>query len=78
MTDNVCVTRKDGEANSGIVRRFSRKSQAASVAQTVKKKVYLKRPPSKFLRKKERLQRLKKTEEYQRLYRLGKLPGSKR
>ena len=77
MAYNVSINRNDNETNSSMVRRFSRKSQSANVTQRAKKKIYLERVPSKFTVKKEKLLQLKKTEEYQRLYRMGKINLSK-
>ena len=73
MVYNVHVKRGDEENNSSLVRRFSHGAQSANVSKRAKKCIYCERDLSKLVRKKERLLKIKKSEEFHRLYRLGKI-----
>ncbi len=76
MVITVEVKRNKNETHSSLIRRFSRRMQEAGVLRTVKKKRYMERNRSEFVKKKRALRRIEKKLEIDRLKRLGKIPDA--
>lgn len=68
------VKREGTESSGGVLRRFSKKLQAANIIRKVKAGRAAERPLSHFKKKQKALKRLARREEYERLKKLGKLP----
>jgi ribosomal protein S21 len=74
---NVEVERHGNENVSGLMRRFSRKMQSSGVVRRVRSIRYFKRNVSPAKAKKEALNRIRKTEKYIEMYKLGRKMPSK-
>lgn len=75
---NVEVQRHGNENVGGLMRRFSRKIQSSGIVRHVRGLRYHKRNASDAKRKKDALVRIKRTEEFQQLYKEGrKMPTKK-
>lgn len=73
MATNVEVKSKPGENTMNLLRRFSRKVRQANVVGRSKGTAEHSRKTSDFLKKKNKLRKISKGEEYKRLYKLGKI-----
>lgn len=71
---NIEVKRKDGEHNSGILRRFTRKVQGSGILPRVRGIRYESRPETKFRRKKKTIKALRFSENLEKQIKLGKVP----
>ena len=67
------VKRLPNEANSSVMRRFSKRIQGAGLIKLVKKLRFRERPQSDYKRKKETLKYIAKRQHYERLKKLGKI-----
>lgn len=74
MTTNVEVTRKKNENNITMLKRFTRRVQESGVLKKVRSNRYLERDKSPLVKKQQKVKSLAKTEEYQKLVKLGKAP----
>lgn len=72
------VVRHGNENVLGMMRRFTRKSQGSGVVKRVRSLRYHERTHSSTRKKLEALTRIKRTEEYMALYKLGREPQSKK
>jgi len=73
MIISIEVNKNKNENGVGLIRRFTRKVQEARIIQQVKGNRYNSRPLSKLVLKEAKLKRLKKTEEFEKKYKLGKV-----
>ena len=71
---NIEVKKKDGEHNSGILRRFTRKVQNSGILPRVRGIRYDSRPETKFKRKKKTIKALKFSANLEEQIKLGKIP----
>jgi len=71
---NIAVTRKDGEHNTSILRRFTRKVQGSGILPRVRGIRYQNRPETKFRRKKKTIKALRYAENLETQIKLGKIP----
>lgn len=80
MATNVEVTRKKNESGASTIKRFTRKVQESGVLPRLRSIRYSERTLSDYSKKKARLKVLKKTAEYEKAYKLGKISvfGKKR
>jgi len=79
MATNVEIEKKKNESNISLLKRFGRKVQEAGVIRKSKSIRYAERPKSAFVKKKNKLKTLSKTEEFEKLVKLGKItPGRRR
>ncbi len=69
---NVEVERHGNENIGGLMRRFSRKMQSSGIVRRVRSIRYHKRKPSRTKIKKDALTRIKKTEKYIEMYKMGR------
>jgi ribosomal protein S21 len=72
MAVNVEVKRSGNENSNSVLRRFNKKTRGAGFLKVVRGKRYHSRSVSKLRRKLSALERLKRTEEFKRLEKLGK------
>ncbi len=70
---NVEVVRTGTENAASLLRRFSRRVQAAGIIQRAKASRAYVRPPSKYARKKQALRKLERRARYLVLYKLGRV-----
>ena len=75
---NIEVTRHGNENVAGLMRRFSRKVQSSGVIKRVRKLRYHSRATSQTTLQKDALTRIRKTEAYVDLYKLGREPQKKK
>lgn len=73
MTVNVEVRKNNNENGNSVLRRFMKKARGAGFLKIVRGKRYHSRSVSKLRRKQSALERLKRTEEFDRLRKLGKV-----
>ncbi|OGI92446.1 hypothetical protein A3A09_00910 [Candidatus Nomurabacteria bacterium RIFCSPLOWO2_01_FULL_42_20] len=67
------VKKNQGESNTSLLRRFSRRVQESGIIYKVKKSRYSERQKSSLTQKTSALRRLKKGKEIERLKKLGKI-----
>jgi ribosomal protein S21 len=67
------VVKQDTESTGGLVRRFTKKMQAAGTLRRVKSNRFWERPRSDFVRKKNALRRMARLKEIEKLKKLGKI-----
>jgi len=67
------VVKQDTESTGALVRRFTKKMQAAGTLRHVKSKRFWERPRSDFVRKKNALRRIERLKEIEKLKKLGKI-----
>lgn len=73
MPINVEMKKKDSESNLSVLKRFGRKVQESGVINYSKKIRYEERGMSAFVKKKNKLNSLKKKSEFDHLVKLGKV-----
>lgn len=73
MAKNVEITKKKNESSISLLKRFGRKVQESGVIRKSKSIRYAERPQSDFVKKKNKLKSLRKTAEYEKQIKLGKL-----
>lgn len=74
---SVEVSKKENETSSNLLRRFSRKIQSLNLIKRVRSNRYSSRPLSQFKKQKQALKKIEKKEEFQRLYKLGKIKNAR-
>lgn len=67
------IEKRGSENSAGVMRRFSQAARESGVVKKVKDGRYAKRKASDFVTKKNALNRIKKSEIYKRLRKLGKI-----
>ena len=70
---NVEVIKKSNENTTNVVRRFTKRMRESGILMRMRKIRYHKRKVSTFLKKKSALKRLAKKQEYEKLFKLGKI-----
>ncbi len=78
MAINVTVEKNNNESSANLLRRFTKKVQGSGVVNKVKKTRYFIRKKSKNVAHMSKLKKLKKTAEYETMFKLGKIPESTR
>lgn len=73
MATNVQVEKNQNESSANVIRRFTKRVQNAGIIRRIRDNRYSKRVKSANVRKEARLKKLAKKEEYERLYKLGKV-----
>ncbi|MEX0917072.1 MAG: hypothetical protein WDZ90_00905 [Candidatus Paceibacterota bacterium] len=73
MAVNVEVKKNGNENTGGVIRRFTRRVQGSGVLPRMRSIRYYERGLSDYLKKKKALKRIKKTAEYERLIKLGRI-----
>ena len=73
MTDTVLVEKIEGENTTAMYRRFAKQFRSTGIQTAVKREKFHDRKPSKNVRKKECINRLKKRRAFELSYRLGKI-----
>lgn len=73
MSVNVEVTKKDREGNPTIIKRFQRKTQESGVLMKVRKNRWLQRPLSPLVRRKQKLESIKRKDYVEKQIKLGKM-----
>ncbi len=72
MTKNVEIVSNGSESSTNLLKRFSQKIRSSGIIQRAKSIRYAERKMSDFKKKKEKLRKIKKTQEVERAYKLGK------
>lgn len=78
MTTNVHVEKKANENNAALIRRFTRSMQGTKLLRHVRDTRFFQRAFSDNVTKKNKLRRIKRSEEIKRLVKLGKMPDKSR
>ena len=73
MKDIIVMTKKENENASSLYRRFVKHFRSSGVQKTAKRHRFFARKPSKNIRQQDCINRLKKQQEYEVAYRLGKI-----
>lgn len=73
MAINVDITRTNSESNMTLLKKFSRKVQESGVVPRAKSIRYAERKPSKYKMKKNKIELLKRKEDFNKLLKLGKV-----
>jgi len=73
MAVNVEVIKKERESNPNVIKRFTRRTQESGVLSKVRKNRYLKRSKSPLVRRKHKIEAIKKRTEVEKQVRLGKI-----
>lgn len=74
MAINVEVEKNPNESSANVIRRFTKRMQNAGIVRKVRGTRYYSRAKSENVRKEARLKKLAKKAEFERLYKLGKVP----
>lgn len=74
MATNVQVEKNNNESSANVIRRFQKRVQNAGIIRRLRDGRYHKRVKSDNVRRFNRLKKLVKKTEYERLYKLGKTP----
>lgn len=72
MATNVQVERNNNESSANVIRRFQKRVQNSGIVRRLRDNRYHKRIKSNNVRRANRLKKLVKKTEYERLYKLGK------
>ncbi len=70
---NIIVERKSDENVNSLYRRFSKKMKISGIALSLKQNKFRTRLPSKAVRKKNCINKLRRKTNYELLYRMGKV-----
>ena len=73
MTTNAEVEKQNNENNASVMRRFSRKVKSSGLLPHLKKKRYFERTRSDNVRRKQRLKKIRRKQQVDRLIKLGKI-----
>ena len=73
MIDTVFVEKNEGENTAALYRRFAKQFRSTGIQTAVKREKFYDRKPSKNVRKKDCINRLKKKQAFELSYRLGKI-----
>lgn len=73
MVTRIEINRKGTENTMSILRKFTRKVRNGGFLMTVRNRRYFKRKDSDLRTKESAMNRMRKREEYTRLYKLGKI-----
>jgi ribosomal protein S21 len=75
---NVEVQRHGNENIGGLMRRYTRRMQSSGIVRRIRGIRYFKRSPSATQMKKDALTKIKRTDEYVKLYKEGREMPTKR
>lgn len=75
---NVEVKKQGAENAMGTIRRFTKRVQGSGILRRARSIRYFKRAESKYVKKSQALNRIKKREHYNKLVKLGKISGDHR
>ena len=75
MADRIITTKKDHETPGVMYKRFQKKFRTSGIQKVLKNKKYNERKPSKTIRKKDCLNKLKQRAKFEKAYRLGQIPS---
>lgn len=78
MAKNVDITRAKNDNNLGLLRKFSRKVKVSGVLQKKRSLRYFERAESDFKKRANKLNKLKKKDEYEYKEKMGLLKPKKR
>ncbi|MEX0652254.1 MAG: hypothetical protein WD509_02585 [Candidatus Paceibacterota bacterium] len=70
---NVEVTKNATENATSLIRRFTKRVQGSGVLPRVRSIRYFERTPSEFKKKKQTLRKIERKEEFESLYKQGKI-----
>ncbi len=73
MPINVEVEKHNNESSANVIRRFTKRVQASSIINRMRRIRYFTRTKSENVKKAGRLKKLEKKAEYERLFKLGKI-----
>lgn len=73
MATNVQVVKNNNESSANVIRRFTKRVQGAGIVPKVRKGRYHTRIKSSNVQKTAKLKKLAKTENYEKLVKLGKV-----
>ena len=74
MKVNIHVEKNNNESTANLIRRFTKRMKAAGIIQKVRSTRYFDREKSRNVGKSAKLRKLERQKEYERLYKLGKIP----
>ena len=74
---NVEVTKSNTENTTNLLRRFTKRVQGSGILPRVRNIRYWTRPESDFKKKKQTLRKIKRREEFEKLYKQGKVEKRK-
>lgn len=75
---NVEVTKQGAENTMGTIRRFTKRVQGSGVLRRARAIRYFKRGQSKYVKKVQALNKIKKREKFNELVKLGKISGERK
>lgn len=78
MASNVEVAKKKNESSLSIIKRFTRRVQESGVLPRVRSIRYAERVRSDYVKRKKRLAVLKRADNYQKLFKLGKIADTRK
>jgi hypothetical protein len=78
MATNVEIKKNKNENNVSMIKRFTKKVQESGVLPRVRSIRYEERQPSAYTKKKARLKSIKKQDEFQKAYKMGKVTTFRR
>jgi ribosomal protein S21 len=78
MATNVEITRGKSENNGSILKKFNRKVQESGILPRLRSIRYEQRPESAYTRKKNKLKKIERKSEIEKLIKLGKISDSPR
>lgn len=74
---NVEVTKNNTENTTSLIRRFTKRVQGSGILPRVRSLRYWERPASEFKKKKQILRKIERREEFELLYKQGKVEERK-
>ncbi|MEZ4200629.1 MAG: hypothetical protein R3B69_03540 [Candidatus Paceibacterota bacterium] len=73
MATNVQVEKNNNESSANVIRRFTKRVQGSGIIRRMRDNRYHSRLKSENVRKSARLKKLAKKENYEKMYKLGKV-----
>jgi len=73
MPINVQVEKNQNESSANVIRRFTKRMQNAGIVRKMRDRRFYERTKSSNVRKEARLKKLAKKENYEKMYKLGKV-----
>jgi len=74
---NVEVTKSNTENTTSLLRRFTKRVQGSGILPRVRSIRYWSRPESDFKKKKQTIRKIERREEFEKLYKQGKVEKRK-
>lgn len=78
MAVNVQVEKNQNESSANVIRRFTKRMQNSGIVQRMKGERYYTRDKSRNVQRSNRLKKLQKQTEYEKLVKLGKVQDRRR